>query len=62
MGPMTLSALIAGAVALSSDVCVSMGTYIFMRKTEDSVAKQPSDPLKESIKRRGAYAKLLNED
>lgn len=56
MGPLTLSAIIAGAVALSSDVMVSMGTYIIMNKKKEKNLCPTKDPLKEMIKRRGSYA------
>ena len=59
MGPMTVSAIIAATVALSSDVCVSMGTYMFMRKTEEQFSSHPKDPLRQD-KRGAIYEKLRN--
>ena len=62
MGPLTLSAIIAGAVALSSDVMVSMGTYMFMNKNKEKMLCPVKDPLKEMIKRRGSYADFRSEN
>ena len=56
MGPLTLSALIAGTVALSSDVLVSACTYSFMNRNKDKLKESPRDPLKDIIKRKGSYA------
>lgn len=61
MGPMTISTLIAAGVALSSDVCVSMGTYMFMRKTEDKLTETQKDPLRQD-KRGAIYEKLRHND
>lgn len=56
MGPLTLSALVAGSVALSSDICVSAFTYKIMSK-KPSVEPQ-SDDIKNLLRRRGSYANL----
>lgn len=62
MGPLTLSAIVAGAVALSSDVFISMCTYTIMNRKKEKVCKTSGDPLKEIIKRRGSYASFHNSD
>lgn len=61
MGPLTVSAIIAGAVALSSDILVSGLTYTFMNKTKHHPKEIQPDPIKEVLKPRGEYAKLLDK-